>query len=686
MGLFNNIKFFVLCHGMLQLAQLLVSGYLKGSISTIEKRYGLSSQKSGVLASFNEVGNTVLIVFVSFFGSRVHRPRCIGIGAILASMAAFLIALPHFFSDKYEYTDDKNSSTKEDSGLCHAASNHQAASSNQTCSEVNSDANNAVFPILLLGQLLLGIGGVPIQPFGISYIDDYAVKKNSPFYLGILFALTVIGPALGYLLGSVLLRFYVDFDTMSPGKILLERTDPRWVGAWWLGFLLAGTLLFLTSLPYLFFPRSMITEETATATTAETLKEKQEAGSDSTHKLTLLQFLKKFPHIMLRTLRNPIYLLVVLAQVNLAAMVAGLATFMPKYIERQYSQTASFSNIMIGGLSIPSAMLGIMAGGMILRRFNLSVKASAILCSSAVLLAIVFALPLLFLGCPTQKVAGINYYKSAERQASTRIAVWHVPALMRLSTLCAALMVWSFSLLATQAAIQKYKKGNRGINFFSNLSNSSSSVGSDHTGQPLLPTCNNEPRLPMTLSQNYTECTCVGPEDSQGQAVSGTCGKGCSHLLIPFMVFSSLTCFLASLSQTPSFMMILRTVTPEDKSFALGIQFMLFRVLAFLPAPVLYGSAIDTTCSLWGKKCNKNTSCHYYDMDYFRQRFLGLQTIFIFGGLVFFFLSFLVLRRADSAKRKRSEQIKSNGAIEKQDAKDPKMLLMYKDEQNDKLV
>ncbi|KAK3567159.1 hypothetical protein QTP86_011221, partial [Hemibagrus guttatus] len=38
------------------------------------------------------------------------------------------------------------------------------------------------------------------------------------------------------------------------------------------------------------------------------------------------------------------------------------------------------------------------------------------------------------------------------------------------------------------------------INFFSNLSNSSSSVGSDHTGQPSLPTCINEPRPPMTLS------------------------------------------------------------------------------------------------------------------------------------------------------------------------------------------
>lgn len=65
-------------------------------------------------------------------------------------------------------------------GLCQPV----RQSSNQTCPKDESYAHNAVFPILLLGQLLLGIGGVPIQPFGISYIDDFANKKNSPFYLG----------------------------------------------------------------------------------------------------------------------------------------------------------------------------------------------------------------------------------------------------------------------------------------------------------------------------------------------------------------------------------------------------------------------------------------------------------------------------------------------------------------------
>lgn len=59
-------------------------------------------------------------------------------------------------------------------------------------------------------------------------------------------------------------------------------------------------------------------------------------------------FLSDFPLVLLRNLRHPVYLLVVLAQVNLSAMVAGLATFMGKFLERQFSLTASLANMIIG--------------------------------------------------------------------------------------------------------------------------------------------------------------------------------------------------------------------------------------------------------------------------------------------------------------------------------------------------
>lgn len=42
--------------------------------------------------------------------------------------------------------------------------------------------------------------------------------------------------------------------------IKLAPDDLRWVGAWWLGFLVASGLIFITALPYFFFPRSMSKE------------------------------------------------------------------------------------------------------------------------------------------------------------------------------------------------------------------------------------------------------------------------------------------------------------------------------------------------------------------------------------------------------------------------------------------
>ncbi|NWH90769.1 SO2B1 protein, partial [Aegithalos caudatus] len=558
-------QFFVFCHGLLQLSQLLVSGYLKSSISTIERRYGLSSQTSGLLASFNEVGNTLLIVFLSYLGSRVHRPRLIGCGALLVSLAGFLMALPHFLTGPYRYHHSVPSTFSNSTDLCQPGAPGTNLS-DASCPPHASRENHEVLLVMFLAQALLGIGGVPIQPFGISYIDDFASDRNSPLYLGILFSVTVIGPGVAFLLGSAMLRFYVDIDKVSPAEVQLTNKDPRWVGAWWLGFLVAASLVALSALPYFFFPREMPKEGR--------------------------QVWAGFPVVLLRNLRHPVYLLVVLAQVNLSAMVAGLATFMGKFLERQFSLTASLANMIIGAVNIPGAMVGIVVGGAILKRFQLSLRQCSALCVLGMLLCLLTALPLLFLGCPTQRVAGVTH--------------WDSPGFGGQDTQCSS---------RCRCPPRGFNPvcGSDGVEYPSPCSAGCSAVGT-HADSSIL---------------NYTGCSCIA---GAGWARPGACGTGCSHLFVPFVVLSCLAGILASTSHTPSFMLILRSIHPEDKSFAVGIQFMLLRVLAWMPGPVLYGSAIDTACLLWERRCERRAACRYYDNTLFRHRYLGLQFFFEVGA------------------------------------------------------
>jgi hypothetical protein len=45
--------------------------------------------------------------------------------------------------------------------------------------------------------------------------------------------------------------------SLQPPDMDLTPSDPRWVGAWWLGYLCGGILLLLTSLLILAYPREM---------------------------------------------------------------------------------------------------------------------------------------------------------------------------------------------------------------------------------------------------------------------------------------------------------------------------------------------------------------------------------------------------------------------------------------------
>lgn len=90
-------------------------------------------------------------------------------------------------------------------------------------------------------QLLTGAGAAPLYTLGVTYLDENVTKKMSSVYLGksenlfqnrhdkflfpslvpisgIYYTLSLVGPALGYLLGGELLKIYTDFLTNDPNE------------------------------------------------------------------------------------------------------------------------------------------------------------------------------------------------------------------------------------------------------------------------------------------------------------------------------------------------------------------------------------------------------------------------------------------------------------------------------------
>lgn len=49
---------------------------------------------------------------------------------------------------------------------------------------IGRESESYAWIYVLMGNMLRGIGETPIQPLGISYIDDFAEEGESSFYLG----------------------------------------------------------------------------------------------------------------------------------------------------------------------------------------------------------------------------------------------------------------------------------------------------------------------------------------------------------------------------------------------------------------------------------------------------------------------------------------------------------------------
>ena len=81
---------------------LCAAGLTSVVLSSIERRYQFTSVMTGLIASTVGITIALCIIPVSYFGGRGHKPRWLGIGAIIHGVGALVFALPQFVVGPYQ--------------------------------------------------------------------------------------------------------------------------------------------------------------------------------------------------------------------------------------------------------------------------------------------------------------------------------------------------------------------------------------------------------------------------------------------------------------------------------------------------------------------------------------------------------------------------------------------------------
>ncbi|XP_031636084.1 solute carrier organic anion transporter family member 74D-like [Contarinia nasturtii] len=592
---FAKTSWFIVVYSLLGTIQSAGTTYFNITLTTIEKRFKIPSQTTGFIISGNEISQILLSLILTYFGGQKNTPKWMSWGIALSALSCFILASPHFIygagEEALQYTQEYSSWNQNISSEIGLNSKNLK---NKICqkSAIFGDECDEIFSyvplfLIFLSQFVLGIGNTLYYSLGTTYIDDNTNQRNSPLMLSYASAMRIFGPAFGYGFSYIILkRFYIAL-TLTP---LISRDDQRWMGAWWVGWLLIGVLMFIFSGVIGLFPKSLKKEKTVEK------HEMDEEKCESEQKTEEIENgkLKDFPKAIWRLLTNKLLMLNCFAITFYTISFSGPMTFMGRIMEVQFNKTSAGGSAFTGPINMFGLAAGILLSGYIIKKYQPSPK-YLFLWNFVIGLVTVFCiLSYTQLGCDN----------------SQSLTVEQSMVSCNANCVCEGI---SYTPLCDHSTSTTY---------FSPC----------HAGCKTF-----DERL-----NAYNNCSCTeGPSNVvqvEHHVSSGACIGDCNFDFYAYTLISLLSGFFLITGFMSTILVGLRSVEPRDKALGQGFSLFITSLFALIPAPIIFGRIIDSTCLIWNHKCGRQGNCLLYDSIKFRYYIHTASAIFLAIGACFQFM------------------------------------------------
>ena len=536
---------FVVAVSLFTIVQSMVnSGLFPVIISSIERRYGFNSTQSGFLLSSYDIVSAILVVIVTNYGHRAHRPVWLARGMMLLGAGCFLVTVPHWVSGVYVPVGNT------DADLC-------IGSGDSSC----RNAQYGYFALFVLAQVVIAAACSPLYPLGSTYIDDNVPPKDNGTYMGIFYSMGAVGPALGFVIGGLFLREWVDAGQTTT----LNQNSVAWVGAWWAPFLLAGALAVIFSSALAAFPKQLpgadwILEERRKAKDKQASKRRASIQLPPSGKVSFLTSVKSI-------LLNKPYIFSQLGFTLEAVVIIGVGNFLPKIVQTQFRTTSANASFYSGAAIVFGAAGGILTGGLISRKWTMKQTTRNVFILGFLAL---LTIPCFLIHCDTISLAGLT----------------------------APYPQYGRTFYTTPSP-----NGNTSLS-------SSCNAGCDCRAASFKPVCGAQTTFfsachagcsQRVNDLDYTNCSCL--PDNNAIAEDGVCGGACMRVVY-FLLALFLLMFVTFMINVPGTVFCMRVVEEHERSLALGLGSAIQRVGGSIPGPLLIGAILDSSCLLWEKKVN----------------------------------------------------------------------------------